>query len=287
MENNIKQNVREAYGKIARESGSCCGSSGSCCGSSQSQQSASKLVGYTDEELKAIPEGADLGLGCGNPVALASLKEGETVLDLGSGPGMDCFLAASRVGKKGRVIGVDMTPDMLDRARRNAAKGDYSNVEFRLGEIENLPVADNKVDVVISNCVINLCPDKMRVFGEIYRVLKPGGRLMVSDIVLNRELPESLKKSVEAYASCIGGAALKNDYLQVIKAAGFQDINVVDESVSYIQPGDFQGEEEPACRCEGESNKERDCSNESACCCGSAEDDFPIISLKVSAVKPG
>jgi arsenite methyltransferase len=287
MENDIKQNVRKAYGKIARESDSCCGSSGSCCGSNRSQQSASKMVGYTDEELKAIPEGADLGLGCGNPVALATLKEGETVLDLGSGPGMDCFLAASRVGKTGRVIGVDMTPDMLDRARRNAAKGDYSNVEFRLGEIENLPVADNKVDVVISNCVINLCPDKKRVFGEIYRVLKPGGRLMVSDIVLNKELPESLKNSVEAYASCIGGAALKNDYLQVIKAAGFRDINVVDESVSYIYPGDFEGEEEQACRCEGESNNEPDCSSESACCCGSAEEVFPIISLKVAAVKPG
>jgi len=285
MENDIKQNVREAYGKIARGGSSCCGSSSSCCGSSQSQQSASKLVGYTDEELKAIPEGADLGLGCGNPVALASLKEGETVLDLGSGPGMDCFLAASRVGKNGRVIGVDMTPEMLDRARRNAAKGDYSNVEFRLGEIENLPVADSAVDVVISNCVINLCPDKKRVFSEIYRVLKPGGRLMVSDIVLNKELPESLKKSVAAYAGCIGGAALKSDYLQIIKDAGFQNINVVDESVSYIQPGDFQDEEEPGCNCKGENVNEPNSSTESECCCGSVEDDFPVISLKISAIK--
>jgi arsenite methyltransferase len=293
MEKDIKQNVREAYGKIARERGSCCGpsssrssTSSSCCGGTQAAESASKLVGYTDDELKAIPEGADLGLGCGNPVSLASLKEGETVLDLGSGPGMDCFLAASRVGKTGRVIGVDMTPDMLDKARRNAAKGDYSNVEFRLGEIENLPVADNSVDVVISNCVINLCPDKSRVFGEIYRVLRPGGRLMVSDIVLNKELPESLKNSVEAYACCIGGAALKSDYLKVIKAAGFQDINVVGENTSYIQPGDFQNEEEPGCNCAEESDSEPERCTESACCCSSADDDFPVISLKVSAVKP-
>jgi arsenite methyltransferase len=286
MEKDIKQNVREAYGKIAQEKGSCCGASSSCCGGNPATESASKLVGYTDDELKAIPEGADLGLGCGNPVALASLREGETVLDLGSGPGMDCFLAASRVGKTGRVIGVDMTPDMLDRARRNAAKGDYGNVEFRLGEIENLPVADNTVDVVISNCVINLCQDKKRVFGEIYRVLRPGGRLMVSDIVLNKELPETLKNSVEAYTCCIGGAALKSDYLQVIKAAGFQDVNVVDESISYLQPGDFQGEKEQECNCAEEGNNEPDCSNESACCCGSAEEDFPVISLKVSAVKP-
>ena len=204
MEKEIKKNVREAYGKIAREGGSCCGSSNSCCSNSSSccgdtalEGSASKLVGYTEEELGAIPEGADLGLGCGNPVALASLKEGEVVLDLGSGPGMDCFLAASKVGKNGKVIGVDMTPDMLDRARQNAARGNYSNVEFRLGEIENLPVADNSVDVVISNCVINLCPDKNRVFREIHRVLKTGGRMMVSDIVLDQELPETLKNSVE------------------------------------------------------------------------------------------
>jgi ubiquinone/menaquinone biosynthesis C-methylase UbiE len=191
-----------------------------------------------------LPEGADLGLGCGNPVALASLKEGEVVLDLGSGPGMDCFLAATRVGQKGKVIGVDMTPDMLDRARSNAAKGDYTNVEFRLGEIENLPMADNSVDVVISNCVINLSPDKPRVFSEIYRVLKPGGRLMVSDIVTEKELPESVKNSSEAYCSCIAGAALKSDYLRTIAKAGFKDITIVGESVSYIQPSDFVTEEE-------------------------------------------
>jgi arsenite methyltransferase len=273
MEKEIKKNVREAYRKIAREGGSCCcGSSSSCCGGTETADSASKLVGYTDAELTSIPEGADLGLGCGNPVALASLKEGEVVLDLGSGPGMDCFLAANRVGKKGKVIGVDMTPDMLDRARQNAAKGNYSQVEFRLGEIENLPVANNYVDVVISNCVINLCQDKQRVFNEIYRVLKPGGRMMVSDIVLENELPESLKNSIEAYASCIAGASLKSDYLQAIKEASFRDIKIIGETTSYIQPGDYQNEE--AC-CSGEDS-----------CCNTASDQVPVISLKVSALKP-
>ena len=279
MDSEIKKNVREVYGRVAREKTSCCGpskssgsGSGSCCNKDESDDSASKQVGYSDAELSTLPEGADLGLGCGNPVALASLKKGEVVLDLGSGPGMDCLLAAARVGKKGKVIGVDMTPDMLDRARENAAKGDYSNVEFRLGEIENLPVADNTVDVVISNCVINLCPDKARVFSEIYRVLKPGGRLMVSDIVTEKELPESVKNSNEAYCSCIGGAALKSDYLKIIKKAKFKDIKIVGESVSYIQPSDFQTEEE--------------CKTEKDCCCNKAEEDATVISLQVSAVKP-
>jgi arsenite methyltransferase len=273
MEKELKRNVREAYGKIAREGGSCCcGSSGSCCEGTETSDSASKLVGYTDAELNSIPKGADLGLGCGNPVALASLKEGEVVLDLGSGPGMDCFLAATRVGKKGRVIGVDMTPDMVDRAHKNAVNGGYSNVEFRLGEIENLPVADNSVDVVISNCVINLCQDKQRVFNEIYRVLKTGGRMMVSDIVLENELPESLKNSSAAYAGCIAGAALKNDYLRTIRDSQFQDVKIVGETSSYIQPGDYLSED--AC-CSGQK-----------CNCNAAEVNFPIISLKVSAVKP-
>jgi arsenite methyltransferase len=279
MDSEIKKNVREAYGKVAREKSSCCdpskplgSNSSSCCCNNESDDSASKVVGYTDAELSTLPQGADLGLGCGNPVALASLKEGETVLDLGSGPGMDCFLAAARVGKKGKVIGVDMTPDMLDRARENAAKGDYSNVEFRLGEIENLPVADNTVDVVISNCVINLCPDKNRVFSEIYRVLKPGGRLMVSDIVTEKELPESIKNSKEAYCSCIGGAALKSDYLKIIQAAKFQDIKIVSESVSYLQPSDFQTEEK--------------CDTGKDCCCNKSEAEATVISLQVSAFKP-
>jgi arsenite methyltransferase len=272
MVKDIKKNVREAYGNIARESGSCCGPSSSCCSGTEAVDSASKLVGYTEEELKSIPEGADLGLGCGNPVALASLKEGETVLDLGSGPGMDCFLSAIRVGKKGKVIGVDMTPDMLDRARANARQGNYTNVEFRLGEIENLPVADSSVDVIISNCVINLAGDKKRVFEEAYRVLRPGGRLMVSDIVLEKELPENLKNSDEAYCSCIAGAALKNDYLKLIQTAKFKDVKVVGETVSYIHPADYQSE------VESEVGKES--------CCNTGKDDVPVISLKVAAIKP-
>jgi len=179
--------------------------------------------------MTAVPEGANLGLGCGNPTAMASLKEGETVLDLGAGAGFDCFLAANKVGKKGKVIGVDMTPEMLDKARANAKKGKYTNVEFRLGEIENLPVADNSVDVIISNCVINLAPNKKRVFEEAFRVLAPKGRLMVSDIVLLKELPESIQNNVEAYAGCISGAELKDKYLEQIRKAGFQEVKVIEE----------------------------------------------------------
>jgi arsenite methyltransferase len=189
----------------------------------------SKNIGYTEEELKAIPEGANLGLGCGNPVAIASLKEGETVLDLGSGAGIDCFLAAKRVGPNGRVIGVDMTHEMLERARENARRTEYENVEFRLGEIEHLPVADNSIDVVISNCVINLSPDKGQVFNEAFRVLKPGGRLMVSDIVLTKELPEAIVNSIEAYIGCVAGAVLRDTYLEAIEAAGFKEITIIDE----------------------------------------------------------
>jgi len=179
----------------------------------------------------AVPDGANLGLGCGNPVALASLSEGETVMDLGSGAGFDCFLAANRVGKKGRVIGVDMTPEMLEKARENAAKGGYDNVEFRLGEIENLPAVDNSVDAVISNCVINLSPDKGRVFAEAFRVLKPGGRLMVSDIVILRELPDFIRKSAAAYVGCISGALLKDEYIGMIEKAGFGKVTVMDKTV--------------------------------------------------------
>ncbi len=190
----------------------------------------SKKIGYNDEELETVPEGANLGLGCGNPVVLASLREGEIVLDLGSGAGFDCFLAAKKVGEAGQVIGVDMTPEMIDKARENARKGDYGNVEFRLGEIENLPVADNFVDAIISNCVINLSPDKRRVFNEAFRVLKSGGRLMVTDMVLLRELPESVKGSIAAYVGCLSGAILKQEYLGGIDMAGFQDVRIIGES---------------------------------------------------------
>jgi ubiquinone/menaquinone biosynthesis C-methylase UbiE len=186
-------------------------------------------VGYSVEELQAIPEEARMGLGCGNPTALASLKEGEVVLDLGAGGGIDCFLAAVAVGKTGRAIGVDMTPEMIHRARDNARNGGYDNVEFRLGEIENLPVADDTVDAVISNCVINLAPDKARVFDEAYRVLTPGGRVMVSDIVLVKELPEDIRNSLAAYAGCVAGALRKEDYLTTIAEAGFENVEVVSE----------------------------------------------------------
>ena len=229
-EKEIKKAVREGYAKIASQGSSCCGQSSSCCGSAAVAQDISKKIGYAEEEMKAVPEGANLGLGCGNPVALASLKKGETVLDLGSGAGFDCFLAAQKVGAKGKVIGVDMTPEMLDKARENARKGKYKNVEFRLGEIENLPVADSSVDVIISNCVINLSPDKSRVFTEAFRVLKPGGRLMVSDIVLLQELPDAIKNSVQAYIGCLSGAVMKAEYLRLIKKAGFKDVSILDES---------------------------------------------------------
>ena len=189
-------------------------------------------VGYSAEELQAVPEEARMGLGCGNPTALASLKEGEVVLDLGAGGGIDCFLASIAVGKTGQVIGVDMTPEMLHRARDNARNGGYDNVDFRLGEIENLPVADGTVDAVISNCVINLSLDKARVLREAYRVLKPGGRVMVSDMVLTRELPENVRNSLAAYAGCVAGASLKEDYLATITKAGFESVEIVSEQSS-------------------------------------------------------
>lgn len=229
-EEEIRKVVREGYARIAKQGNSCCTPASSCCGSTDLAGNISRNIGYTEEELEAVPEGANLGLGCGNPVALASLQEGDMVLDLGSGAGFDCFLAASRVGEKGRVIGVDMTPEMIEKARENARKGDYGNVEFRLGEIENLPAADNSVDVVISNCVINLSPDKRRVFAETFRVLRPGGSLMVSDIVLLQELPASVKNSIEAYVGCLSGALMKELYIGGIREAGFQDIRIVDET---------------------------------------------------------
>jgi len=227
MTNDVREAVRERYGRIATEKNEgCCAPS--CCGGGEKDAaaSASLALGYSKEELASIPDGADLGVGCGNPLALQKLGGGETVLDLGSGAGIDVFIAAARVGPEGKVIGVDMTPEMLQRARENAERGHYDNVEFRLGEIEALPVADNSVDLVISNCVINLSPDKGRVFREALRVLKPGGTLAVSDIVLDGPLPEAVRGSMEAYVGCIAGASQRDDYLSEIRDAGFAQVEV-------------------------------------------------------------
>lgn len=224
----VKLVVRERYAQVAKQEGSCCSSM--CCGTTKPKE-ISKKIGYTEEEMGAVPTGSNLGLGCGNPTALASIKTGETVLDLGSGAGFDCFLASNKVGPEGKVIGVDMTEEMVARARENASKSGYENVEFRLGEIENLPVEDNTVDVIISNCVINLVPNKENAFKEAFRVLRPGGRLMVSDIVLQKKLPDFVKESIEAYVGCVAGAATKDRYLDAIKSAGFGDVAVIDESI--------------------------------------------------------
>jgi SAM-dependent methyltransferase len=225
----IKKTVRDRYAQIARTNSSCCDPA-TCKCTPETNKTLARRIGYSEEDLEAVPENANLGLGCGNPVALASLKQGETVLDLGSGAGFDCFLAAKRVGETGHVIGVDMTPEMVAKAKANAQKGGYRNVEFRLGEIENLPVPDNSVDVVISNCVINLSPDKKRVFQEAFRVLKPGGRLALSDIVTLSDLPNTVKSNVQAYVGCISGAETKNAYLRKLREAGFQNIIIIDEN---------------------------------------------------------
>jgi arsenite methyltransferase len=216
--------VRDRYGAIAREKGSCCGTD--CCGPS------SKDLGYSADDLASVPEGADLSLGCGNPHAIAELRSGETVLDLGSGAGLDCFLAAQQIGPEGKVIGVDMTPDMLARARDNARQVGVQNVEFRLGEIEQLPVADASVDVVISNCVVNLSPDKPRVFREVYRALRPGGRVAIADVVATTELPPEIQKDLAAYTGCIAGAAPVASIEAMLAAAGFTDIRITPKDAS-------------------------------------------------------
>ncbi len=270
----IRSVVREGYAGVVRGSSSCCGPSSTCgCGTDVARD-ISREIGYSEEELDSVPEGANLGLGCGNPVALASLREGETVLDLGSGAGFDCFLAANRVGEKGRIIGVDMTPEMLETARENARKGHYDNVEFRLGEIENLPAADNSVDAVISNCVVNLSPDKRRVFGEAFRVLRPGGRVMVSDIVLLQELPESIRNSVEAYIGCLSGALMKDEYIGAIEAAGFGDIDIVDETSFAIDL--MANDPTAAAVIDKQGLSPEELNNVAA----------SVVSIKVSAVKP-
>jgi SAM-dependent methyltransferase len=219
--------VREKYGAIAEGKAheGCC-ATGCCSGGDEVLTG----IGYSEAQMAAIPEGANLGLGCGNPLGHAGVRAGETILDLGSGAGIDCFLAANETGPGGRVIGVDMTPAMIEKARANAAKHGYANVEFRLGEIEHLPVADASVDLVISNCVVNLSPDKAQTFREAFRALKPGGRVVVSDLVLVRPLPPELQRNVDLYVGCVAGAALKTAYLDFIRAAGFDDVEVVSES---------------------------------------------------------
>jgi len=261
-EGKVRGAVRERYGKIAKTETCGCGCN-----------STSQQIGYSKGELASVPEGADLNLGCGNPVALASLKEGETVIDLGSGGGLDCFLAAKKVGAKGKVIGIDMTAEMLERSRANCKKGGYRNVEFRLGEIENMPVADNTADIIISNCVINLSIDKQRVFKEAFRVLKPKGRLMISDMVLLKDLPGKVKKSVLAYVGCVAGADMKDEYLGKIKQAGFQHVEVVQED---HLPEMLLSEPDVKEFIEEEKLTKKEVS----------EISDAIVSIKVSAVKP-
>ncbi len=237
-----RQSVRKAYAEVAEAntSGDCCGEVSSCCGVSDDEQInaiISSRLGYSEDERNAVPDGADMGLGCGNPRAIASLEAGETVLDLGSGGGFDAFLAAREVGEDGRVIGVDMTPTMISKARGNATKGKFSQVEFRLGEIEHLPVADNSVDVIISNCVINLSPDKQQVFSDMFRVLKKGGRLAISDVVATTELPESMRNDPYLHSACVGGAETIEQLELIMQQAGFTDINIQpkDESREFIR----------------------------------------------------
>ena len=249
----IRAAVRARYGTIAETRGaaapptevSCCGGPASdadgtsCCGGTATATLARKALayGYSAEDTNAVPQGSNLGLGCGNPIALASLRPGETVLDLGSGAGFDCFLAAGAVGETGHVIGVDMTHEMLRKARANAAQGGYTQVEFRLGEIEHLPVADASVDVIISNCVINLSPEKAQVFRDALRVLKPGGRLAVSDVVATAPFPETVRQNLALLSSCVAGASLIEDVEQMLRAAGFTAIRIQpkDESKTFIR----------------------------------------------------
>ena len=230
-----KEVIKKKYQEIATLGGSCC-SGGGCCGDSSSVD-LSKSLGYSEADVQAVPD-ANLGLGCGNPTAFAELKPGDIVLDLGSGAGFDCFLAAQRVGNSGKVIGVDMTPEMVEKAQANARKYGYLNVEFRHGDIEALPVDDSSVDVIISNCVINLAPDKEKVFREAFRVLKPEGRMYVSDMVLLAELPEDLKNDKDLLAGCVAGAVLKEEYLRLLKKAGFSvEILAEDSDISKRQYG--------------------------------------------------
>lgn len=235
----IRQVVRINYGKVAQEGNTGCCSTSLCCspGGTSSGNAGAVRLGYSNEEVLMVPEGANMGLGCGNPHAIASLKPGEIVLDLGCGGGFDCFLAARVVGERGGVIGVDMTPEMVSKARENAAKAGFTNVEFRLGEIEHLPVADNSIDVILSNCVINLSPEKHKVFDDAFRVLKSGGRLAVSDVVATAALPEEVKNDLALHAGCIAGASLISDVEAMLRKSGFRDIHIQpkDESREFIR----------------------------------------------------
>jgi arsenite methyltransferase len=238
----IRQKVRESYSEVAESSnsGSSCGTEASCCGVSDDaaiNTLVSTRLGYSEDDLENVPEGADMGLGCGNPRAIASIKAGETILDLGSGGGFDCFLAAAETGESGFVIGIDMTPTMISKARSNAVKGQYHHVEFRLGEIEHMPVANDTVDVIISNCVINLSPNKRQVFSEAFRVLKPGGRLAISDVVASTELPEEMKQDLALYSGCMAGASLISELQTILEESGFEKINIApkDESKDFIK----------------------------------------------------
>lgn len=233
-EKEIKKIVKKHYSKIAEKKSCCCS-----CGSGElTSEQISKSIGYSDEDMQTVPE-ANLGLGCGNPAALGKITEGNIVLDLGSGAGFDCFLAAKKVGKSGKVIGVDMTKEMIHKARKIAKKYGYDNVEFRVGEIDDLPVEDNSVDVIISNCVINLAPDKLKVFREAYRVLKDDGKMYVSDIVLLQELTDKQRNNGDLIAGCVGGALLKNDYLDIVKEAGFK-VSILSEDKD-INKKQYQG----------------------------------------------
>ncbi len=238
----VRNQVRESYAKVAEASNNneACGIESSCCGVSDDidiNTLNSLRLGYSSDDLQNTPQGADMGLGCGNPRAIASLQTGETVVDLGSGGGFDAFLAAREVGENGHVIGVDMTPTMISKARDNAHKAGFDNVEFRLGEIEHLPIADNTADVIISNCVINLSPDKPQVFRDAYRILKPGGRLAISDVVASCEMPEEMKNDPALYAGCMAGASLIEELESFMQDAGFRDIRITpkDESKEFIK----------------------------------------------------
>jgi arsenite methyltransferase len=244
----IRSAVRERYGALARQNdqagpaaSSCCSAAptkaGACCGGTVTTDDYSTTLGYSANDQAAVPVGSNLGLGCGNPIAAARLQPGHVVLDLGSGAGFDCFLAAAEVGATGRVIGVDMTSDMLLKARRNASQGNYSNVEFRLGEIEHLPLADASVDVIISNCVINLSPDKTQVFREAFRVLKPGGRLCISDVVTAIPLPEEVRRDLDLHSGCLAGASVIGELSAALQAAGFLAVRIQpkDDSRQFIK----------------------------------------------------